>query len=358
MADLWGKHWTKRELLERVGDISQIADVRKSVLSDGNNTGVEVFDFATGSGFAFTVAAGRAMDVVAASYQGKALAWRSSVGDPHGSFYDPEGLEWLRQFFGGLVATCGLSYAGAACTDEGKKLGIHGRIGNVPAKRANFGGYWEGDEYILWASGVMRESGLFQDELELQRVISTKLGANSFTIRDKVVNIGWHTTPLMILYHCNYGFPVVADGSEVLTPAVKVTPRDDDAREGAETYFRLHEPVKDYREKCYYHDVNAGPDGRTAIGIVNREMGIGGYVRYRPEQLPKLIQWKQMGQGWYTCGLEPANCLVEGRDKDRATGRLQFIEPQEERVFELELGVLTSQEEIAQFEAEVNRIRG
>ncbi|HQK22864.1 MAG TPA: DUF4432 family protein, partial [Candidatus Latescibacteria bacterium] len=88
MANLWGKHWTKRELLERVGDISQIADVRKSVLADGNNTGVEVFDFATGSGFAFTVAAGRAMDVVAASYQGKALAWRSSVGDPHGSFYD------------------------------------------------------------------------------------------------------------------------------------------------------------------------------------------------------------------------------------------------------------------------------
>lgn len=358
MATLWGRTWTRRELLEHVGDIGQIADVRKSVLADGNNAGVEVFDFTTGTGFAFTVAAGRALDVTAASYQGKPLAWRSSVGDVAGTYYDPEGLEWLRSFFGGLVATCGITYAGAMCTDEGKKLGIHGRIGNVPAKRVSFGGYWEGDEYILWVSGVMRESGLFQDELELQRIVSTRLGSNSFTIRDKVVNIGWHTSPLMILYHCNYGFPVVADGSEVLTPASKVTPRDAEARDGAENYYKLHEPMKDYKEKVYYHDVKAGQDGRTAIGVVNRRMGIGGVIRYKPEQLPRLIQWKQMGQGWYTCGLEPANCLVEGRDKDRAAGRLQFLGPQEERDFELELGVLTSAEEIKAFEAEVKKIKG
>lgn len=358
MATLWGRTWTRRELLEHVGDIGQIADVRKSVLADGSSAGVEVFDFTTGTGFRFTVAAGRALDVTAASYQGRPLAWRSSVGDQHGAFYDPEGVEWLRTFFGGLVATCGITYAGAACEDEGKKLGIHGRIGNVPAKRVSFGGYWEADEYIMWCSGVVREGSLFNDELELQRVISTKLGSNSFTIRDKVVNIGWRTSPLMILYHCNYGFPVVADGSEVVTPAKSVRPRDAEARDGAESYYKLHKPTKDYKEKVYYHEVKAGKDGRTVIGIVNRRMGIGGVIRYNPKQLPFLIQWKQMGQGWYTCGLEPANCLVEGRDKDRAARRLQFIGPQEEREFELELGVLTSADEIKSFEDEVKRIGG
>lgn len=131
MAALWGEKWTKRALLERVGDIGQIADVRKSVLADGNNTGVEVFDFTTGTGLAFTVAAGRAMDVVAASYNGMPLAWRSSVGDMAGAHFDQEGMEWLRTFFGGLVATCGLTYAGAPCTDDGKDLGIHGRIGST-----------------------------------------------------------------------------------------------------------------------------------------------------------------------------------------------------------------------------------
>ncbi len=353
MATLWGRNWTKRELLERVGDIGQIAEVRKSTLADGNSTGVDVFDFTTGSGFAFTVAAGRAMDVTAASYNGMPLAWRSSTGDISGTYFDQEDMEWLRTFFGGLVATCGVTFAGAPCNDDDQELGIHGRIGTVPAKRASFGGYWEGDEYIMWASGSMREGSLFNDEMELKRVVSTKLGSNTFTIRDTVVNIGWHTTPLMLLYHCNYGFPVVSDGSEVVTPARSATPRDADAEDGKETYHRLHAPVKDYAEKVYYHDVATGADGKTAIGIVNREMGIGGVIRYKPEELPYLIQWKQMGQGWYTCGLEPANCLVEGRDKDREAGRLQFMEPMEERTFELEIGVLAGNDEIAAFEGEV-----
>ena len=358
MAHLWGQNWTRRELMERVGDISQIADVRKVVLADGNNTGVEVFDFTTGSGFAFTAAAGRALDVVQASYDGMPLAWRSSVGDIHGAYFDQQDIEWLRTFFGGLVATCGITYVGAPCTDDEKDLGIHGRIGTAAAKRVSSGGYWEGDEYNLWASGTMREGGLFQDEMEMQRVVSTKLGANSFTIRDKVVNIGWAASPFMLLYHCNFGFPVVDSASEVVTPATTVKSRDADAQDGQETYYRLHDPVQDYAEKVYYHSVEADADGNTLIGIANRERGIGGWIRYNTNQLPFLIQWKQMGEGWYTCGLEPANCLVEGRDKDRAAGRLQFLEPQEELEIELELGVLSGDAEIAAFDEEVTKIRG
>lgn len=358
MAYLWERNWTKRELLERVGRIGQIADVRKTTLADGRSKNVDVIDFTTGSGFAFTVAPDRAMDVVQASFNGQPIAWRSSVGDTHPAYYDPAGTEWLRGFTGGLVATCGLTYAGAATVDQGEEIGIHGRIGNTPATQVSHGGYWDGDEYIMWASGEILEGGLFQDEVAVRRVISTKLGSNSFTLKDTVINVGWHTAPLMVLYHCNYGFPVVDEGSEVITPAAIVKPRDADAEKDKETYWQLHNPVKDYAEKCYYHDAKVGKDGKTLIGIVNRSRGIGGFIRYQPEQLPFLIQWKQMGQGWYTCGLEPANCLVEGRDKDRAAGRLQFIEPQEERTFELELGVLTSSEEIAKFDDEVTSIRG
>ncbi len=358
MATLWNREYTKNELLQLVGDIGQIADVRKSVLADGNTAGVEVLDFTTGTGFAFTAAAGRALDITSASFRGKPLAWRSSVGDISGARFDQEGMEWLRTFFGGLVATCGVTYAGAPCTDDGQELGIHGRIGAVAAKRLSFGGYWEGDDYILWCSGVMREGGLFQDELELRRVISTKLGANSFTIKDTVVNIGWRTSPLMVLYHCNFGYPVVAPGAEVVTPARSITPRDADAEDGKETSHKLHEPTKDYAEKVYYHDCAGDDDNKTLIGIVNREMGLGGYIRYSLDQMPKLTQWKQMGQGWYTCGLEPANCLVEGRDKYRADGTLEFIEPQEERSFELEIGVLPDGTAIAEFEAEVAKLKG
>jgi hypothetical protein len=358
MAVLWGKTFTKSELLQLVGDIAQIADVRKSVLADGHATGVEVLDFTTGSGFGFTTAAGRSLDITTASYNGMPLSWRSSVGHIASQYYDQESAEWLRTYYGGLVATCGISYAGADCVDGDQELGVHGRIGAVPAERLSFGGEWEGDEYVMWVSGRMREGGLFQDELQLDRKITTKLGSNSFTIHDKVTNIGWQTSPLMILYHCNFGYPVVAPGAEVVTPSATITPRDAAAEQDKETWYQMHEPTKDYAEKVYYHDAMTDANGDTLIGIVNRGMGIGGYIRYNRGQLGNLIQWKQMGQGWYTCGLEPANCLVEGRAMHRAEGTLEFIDPQEEREFTLEIGVLPDSGAITAFDAEVKALKG
>ncbi len=59
--------------------------------------------------------------------------------------------------------------------------------------------------------------------------------------------------------------------------------------------------------------------------------------------------------GTYVTGLEPANCLVEGRDKDRARGILQFLEPGEQREYVLELGVVTGPEAIA---AMTSKIKG
>jgi hypothetical protein len=46
-----------------------------------------------------------------------------------------------------------------------------------------------------------------------------------------------------------------------------------------------------------------------------------------------------MGQGAYILGLEPGNCFVEGRSKDRARGTLQFLEPGESRDFQVEIAV-------------------
>ena len=56
-----------------------------------------------------------------------------------------------------------------------------------------------------------------------------------------------------------------------------------------------------------------------------------------------------MGEGDYVVGMEPANCLVEGREVDRAVGRLQFLEPGESRPYHLEIGVLASAGEIEAF---------
>ncbi|MBC7334516.1 MAG: DUF4432 family protein, partial [Actinobacteria bacterium] len=67
--------------------------------------------------------------------------------------------------------------------------------------------------------------------------------------------------------------------------------------------------------------------------------------------LPHLIQWKQMGEGEYVCGLEPANSLVRGRKIERQEGNLKFIKPGEKVNFKVEINILTSNKEIRSFES-------
>jgi hypothetical protein len=218
MAKLFGKDYTKQELLERVGSMSQIADVRKVTLSDGREKGVETYTFKTGSGFNFTALADRGLDISAADWNGRSLCWRSSTGDVAPQYYEPEEARWLRSFYGGLVVTCGLNTAGAKGTDQGEELGLHGRISHIAAHEVCYGSEWKGDDYEMWVQGKMRQTRVFGENIQMTRRISTRMGESKLYIHDIVENQAFYTTPFMILYHINGGFPAVDADSVLISP--------------------------------------------------------------------------------------------------------------------------------------------
>ena len=96
-------------------------------------------------------------------------------------------------------------------------------------------------------------------------------------------------------------------------------------------------------------------DGWASTALVNRRLGLGLYVKQRPEQLPFLWQWKNLSLGSYVTGIEPANCFGKGRADDRQRGTLQFLEPGERREYRVEIGVLESAEAISALEAAARR---
>jgi hypothetical protein len=204
----------------------------------------------------------------------------------------------------------------------------------------------------MYAEGTMKEAVPFAEYLALTRRITTKLGESRLSIHDVVENRGFDTTPLMILYHCNLGFPIVDGGSELLTRSASVVPRDDDAKPGINEYNRFDDPIHQYKEQVFYHDMTPDANGNVWVAVVNRTLrnGMGVYIKYRQSELPRYIEWKQMGEGTYVVGCEPASCVVEGRAKERERGTLQFIESGEKREFHLEIGVLDGAEEIQEFE--------
>ena len=352
MPFIFGADRSRDDLSRLVGAMSQVAGVRLFELTDGRARGLRVADVHTGSGLRFQVLLDRALDIGAAEYAGRPLAWvHPALGGPH--LYEPQGYGWLRTFGGGLVTTCGLTHFGQPEQDGKEHLGLHGRISHAPAERVRITEEWRGDEYVLEIEGQVTQAVLFGENLLLSRKISTRLGGTSLSIEDRVYNRGYRVTPHMILYHCNFGFPVVAPESELLLVDASVRPRDEAAEAWLDHHRSFDPPDPMYAEQVFFHEPVVSPDGCVRVAIVNRQMELGAYIRYRAAELPCLAQWKMMGAGEYVCALEPTNVWETPRHRLREEGRLKQLAPGEEIAYFLELGVLTDAEDIRRFEHEM-----
>ncbi|MBC8138216.1 MAG: aldose 1-epimerase family protein [Fibrella sp.] len=342
--NLFGREWTRRELLERIGSLSQVAGVERFTFTEGCADGVRAARVRTGGGLDFTVLMSRGMDIGAASYKGVPFAWQSATEAAHPHALDqsqPNGRGWLRSFHGGLLTGCGLSNAGAANVDGDEHLGIHGFLSHIPADETFAGIEWGNDDSAqIVVRGVMRETRVFGENLHLQRTITAPLGGNHLRVEDTVTNVGFAEVPLMLLYHLNFGFPLVSENTEIITNAtIPPEPRDADAEMGKDSANQLTAPTPDYREQCFFHSPRPDGSGYATVQMTNNALPLTATVRYDARALPHLTQWKMIGQGEYVCGIEPANCRVFGRSTERAAGRLQTIAPGETRTFTVEIGV-------------------
>jgi hypothetical protein len=154
----------------------------------------------------------------------------------------------------------------------------------------------------------------------------------------------------MFLYHVNVGWPVVDAGAEYLIPApagVPVSPYP------TVDYRRITPPAPGFREECYEHAVVAESNGTVPVGVVNRSLGLGVYQVYRRDQLPFHTMWRMLGEGTYAVAMEPTTNRDAGRFDARTRGELIFLEPQEARRYDLEIGVLDGADAIDAFAARI-----
>jgi len=367
MAKLFGRTYTRPELLERCGSVDQFGGAKRVLLADGDEAGVEAVLFRTGSGLSFTVLPGRGLDISQADYRGAPLAWRSTTGDKHAAYFEPEGFSWLRQFYGGLVCSCGMAYAGAPVRDDPGKLkteentGLHGRVSSTPARNVWVDGAWNGDEYEMWVQGKVRETGLYLPNLELRRRVSARLGESAIRIDDEVENLGFAPQEHMLLLHINIGYPVVSEDTKFVAAYTGVTGRDDCCRAVIDRHTSFEPPTPGQDEHCFYYDLEAESNGTTHVALVNRAFlgghGIGLGLRYNLNEYDQFTEWKMSAQGTYVIGLEPANCRVQGRDVDREAGRLKVLQPGEVRHYGMEIVVLDGAAEIGAFCARIEALR-
>jgi len=347
MVKLYGRNYTRRELFRRVGDLSQVGGVRPFTFTEGPARGMAGIDVRSGSGLNYTVLPDRGLDLSVAEYRGTPLAWRSAIGDRSPAFFEPEGMGWLMTFGGGLMVTGGLDQIGMPCEDEGQPYGLHGRYSGLPAERVHCDEVWKGNACTLAIEGRVRQASVFGKHLALHRRIETPLGESKIIVRDRVENAGSLPQPHMILYHCNFGFPLVDEGARIHAPAEAIVPRDEEAAQGLKRAMVLDGPAL-RGEQCFFYTMKPRR-GWVEVVLANRKLGdrgLGIVLRYRADTLPYFTEWKCMADKTYVLGLEPSNTPLVGRAEARRLGELETLRPGASVEYEVELSILDGKKAI------------
>jgi len=290
LPEIRGMDLTKAELLKRIGCVEQIGGVRDFTYNDGKAKGVRAIEINTGK-LRFTVLPDRCMDIAQAYYEGTAISWLSKTGITAPQYYEKDEKNWLRGFYGGLITSCGLRNIGKPLGEHG----LHGRIANTPAEKVSVTADWEGDEYVMRVSGIMRESAVFGENLVLKRTVTAKLFDDFFTVEDTLINEGFRDEKIAFCYHCNFGYPLVTEGARIVNVP--------------ESAAQISAPVHGIKEECIAVEYT---DPMVTVGIENES--IGAYLTYRPDTLPDFLVWRMLGESEYVVGLEPRTTRYGGEN--------------------------------------------
>jgi hypothetical protein len=293
----------------------------------------------------------RGLGIWRASRSAIRFGWDSPIQGPiHPHWVDlgeSSGLGWL-DGFDELMVRCGVGSNGAPeFFPDGKlKWGLHGRIANLPASEVEL----EVDQAAESISirGVVVEQRFHFYRWALTSKITISRESPEIEIFDRIENQSNRPGSVQLLYHCNFGPPVLEQGSRLVAPVAKVFPRDEASQRGFSSWDVYRDPDSQYREEVYFLELAADRSGFTRALLTNRDQSLGAYVRYAVDKLPYFTLWKNtvgLGDGYVT-GLEPGTNYPNVREVEESAGRVVNLAGGESIQFQCAIGMLVDSREV------------
>lgn len=347
---------TDRLWKDKISHASQLGGIETSVIDNGLGRGTRIAWINTGTGLRYKVVIDRGMDIADAFFNQHSLTWLSHGGIKFPQPLTDQGLDWLRTFGGGLLTTCGLSHTGGPESDSYGQRGLHGHVSNLSAEIESI---IQPDPVAgkpeMSITGIVKESTVFGPILEWRRTISGVLGEAKLKISDEIMNRGNTPAPHMLLYHFNFGWPMVDEGTEIVWKGDWAS-RDGDINNpifnNKNNFKKCPPPLEEHSgggEEVAFIDIDPDPSGQCTCGLYNERIGIALALRFQKKELPWLMNWQHWGRGEYVTGLEPATHPPLGQAKVRENGTLIQLEPAERRSYHLEIEILQEEAGIKEF---------
>lgn len=323
--------------LEYIGDLSQLISVRESRLIGGRQEGVHAVDISNGAGLEVTILPDRCMDFSQIRFKGHNINYIGPCGIAAPQYYNDIGNRFLRNFHVGFLTTCGLQNIGSPDVYQGKEYGMHGRLSNTPSEQFRWDYEITDGSPSVVLSGKMREAVLFGENLSLSRKITVPYGKNYILLEDTVTNHGFQEIPFMLLYHFNFGYPLLDEQTELSLDSEQVKPRNEHAAEHVQDWRKIESPQNSFEEMCYYHTLKKDENGFASYSLYQPKLDIGVKVKFDAEKLDNFCQWKMFGKGEYVMGLEPMNSLLDGHEQAVEQNRLKTIRSQQSITYQFQI---------------------
>ncbi len=344
--------------------------VRKFKLHGGKQEGVDVVEVNNGR-LLFLVIPTRGMSVLRADCGDVRLGWDSPVKEiVHPSFINLEGrggLGWLEGFNEWMVR-CGLEFAGHPGQDRFRNnvgdevtmnVTLHGRTANTPASEVEV---WMETvaPHRLHIRGLVEERSFYGAQLSLWTDISTEPGTTSILFEDSITNHAAQDQECQLIYHTNFGAPLLQEGSRFFAAVERVAAFNDRAAEGLDSFDLYSGPQNGFVEQVYCLFPVAGSDGQVEIMLQNAAADRGVSMKFPVQQLPYVTLWKNLAavQNGYVTGMEPGTGFPYTRRLEREAGRVPKLAGGETRRFSVEATIHPDSADVRAVRERIQKTQG
>lgn len=335
--------------------------LQQQVLHGGKQEGSKVI---TLSSAVLTIALSptRGMNILNVKGSDVRLGWDSPVTEVVNPAYinldSRNGLGWL-DGFNEMMVRCGFEWTGHPGVDNGTLYTLHGRAGNTPASKVVIE-IAEKAPYEVRIRGLLKENTFKKSNLETWTELRYIPGTQSFSIHDRVTNRADYPRDYEIIYHSNFGKPLLEEGAVFSAPIKQISPFNDYAKAGLKDWATYQGPTKGFDEMVFNILPYADAQGKTLAMLHNRRGDRGVAIGFDTHQLPLLTLWKNTDterQGYVT-GIEPGTNYAYPVKIEREQGRIKQLQPGQSTDFELTYTLLKDAEQVKVYQDKIKTLQG
>ena len=344
----------------KITGTSEPWSIKKYRLHGGLQEGVEIIELYNGQITARMIPT-RGMNILDITAGDIRLGWDSPIKEVvHPKYAEQEhnnGLGWLYGFNEWMMR-CGLEYAGHPGEDNGRLLTLHGRIANIPASEVTVI-VDKTPPYRIQVVGEVNERWFKGAQFVLKTVFSTEIGSKTFRLDDTIKNEASNEKEFMMIYHANFGPPLLENGAQFMGTIAEVSPFNQSAVSGLNKWNQYGPPARVWADEmvfCVF--ARADENGIAHFMLQNAAQNKGVAFNYPLAQLPYLNLWKNpdsLANGYVT-GLEPATGFAHNRSWEREMGRVPKLKGGESYQFQIEYKFLDSQSEVESARQQIDRV--